>query len=256
VQADVIVQNRFDAVAELNDWYPSTSGITWINAGGNPGGYALLGDNLGVTYALTQANGKWDRDLRDAYGGALSWDFMIYSGYPGAGFFSSPDVELSREGYASLYVGYPYQSLLPLPGVWQTYSVPLLEGTWFRKTDNQMATKAEILAVLNGGRISIRTEVISGDDAGALDNIILSGPTPPPEIQNPDINIDGTVVIRWTSQSNQFYTIYQSTNLLNGTNLQHGFSALQTNIPGTPPMNVYTDSLHGVNVKFWKVSKQ
>lgn len=250
VQADTVVESRFDSGAELADWYPSTGSIAWMNSGGNPGGYALLDDNVGVTYAVTKTNGKWDRDLRDAYAGTLSWDFMIYSGYPGDGYFASSDVVLSRDGCVTLYVGYPYQAAPPLPGVWQTYSVALQEGVWFRATDNQPATKAEILAVLNRGTISIRTEVISGYDYGALDNIILSAPTPPPHVQKPELKEDGTAVIRWNSYTNQLYTIHYSTNLL------HGFSVLQSSIPATPPMNTYTDAVNGIKMKFWKVTTE
>lgn len=43
------------------------------------------------------------------------------------------------------------------------------------------------------------------------------------------------VVIRWQSASNRFYNVARSTNLL------AGFAALATNLPATPPENVYTD---------------
>ena len=69
---------------------------------------------------------------------------------------------------------------------------------------------------------------------------------PPPIMQDPDIAPDGTVVIRWSSIANHIYTAHHSTNLLTG------FSVLQSNILATPPVNSYTDNVHGMQQKFWK----
>ncbi len=41
--------------------------------------------------------------------------------------------------------------------------------------------------------------------------------------------------IQWTSESNRLYTLSRSTNLL------EGFAALATNLPATPPVNIFTD---------------
>lgn len=45
-------------------------------------------------------------------------------------------------------------------------------------------------------------------------------------------------VIRWSSVSNRFYDVQFTTNLL------AIFSVMETNLPATPPVNVYTDSMH------------
>lgn len=71
-----------------------------------------------------------------------------------------------------------------------------------------------------------------------------------PVFEVPGISADGTVVFRWSSISNHRYTVYYSTNLLNG------FSVLQGSIQGTPPMNMYTDTVNGVKMKFWKVTTE
>jgi hypothetical protein len=55
------------------------------------------------------------------------------------------------------------------------------------------------------------------------------------------------VVLRWNSMPNNTYAIHYTTNLL------HGFSVLSSNISATPPMNTYTDTVHGVKQKFWRV---
>jgi len=53
------------------------------------------------------------------------------------------------------------------------------------------------------------------------------------------VSVDGTgFVIQWSSVSNRTYDVQFSTNLLDG------FSVLITNLPATPPVNVYTDSVH------------
>ena len=73
---------------------------------------------------------------------------------------------------------------------------------------------------------------------------------PPPVVQEPSIAQNGTVVLRWSSSTNHLYTIYYSTNLLNG------FSVLQSNILATPVVNSFTDALHGAKQGFWKISTE
>ena len=58
----------------------------------------------------------------------------------------------------------------------------------------------------------------------------------------------GNMIIRWSSVTNHTYTIFCSTNLL------AGFSVLQSNIPATPVVNSYTDSVLAVGRKFWKIT--
>ena len=56
------------------------------------------------------------------------------------------------------------------------------------------------------------------------------------------------MVMRWGSITNKKYTIHYSTNLISG------FSILQSNIPGTPAINSYTDTLTIVTQKYWKIT--
>jgi len=55
------------------------------------------------------------------------------------------------------------------------------------------------------------------------------------------------IVIRWSSVSNRFYSLLDSTNLLSG------FAPLQCHIPAYPPENVYTDTLNGELRKFYRI---
>jgi hypothetical protein len=59
-----------------------------------------------------------------------------------------------------------------------------------------------------------------------------------------------SMVLRWSSVTNHFYTIHVSTNLM------EGFSVLRSNISAMPLINVYTDSVQGVPVKFWKITTE
>jgi len=73
---------------------------------------------------------------------------------------------------------------------------------------------------------------------------------PAPTFEAPEMRAAGTVVLQWSSVTNHLYTVHHSTNLLNG------FTVRQSNIQGTPPMNSYTDTVNGVQMKFWKLTTQ
>jgi len=63
--------------------------------------------------------------------------------------------------------------------------------------------------------------------------------------------VDSGWVISWSSVSNRFYDVQFTTNLLDG------FSVLTTNLPATPPVNVYTDSVHKtVPMIFYRIGVQ
>lgn len=73
---------------------------------------------------------------------------------------------------------------------------------------------------------------------------------PETELQPPVPAPGGTMILRWASVSNSLYSVHQS------TNLQSGFSVLRAHIPATPPQNTYTDTVSGVWMMFWKVTKE
>jgi hypothetical protein len=66
----------------------------------------------------------------------------------------------------------------------------------------------------------------------------------------PVIGQDNTMAIRWSSVTNRLYTIHHTANLLKG------FTVLQADIHGTPPMNSFTNKVNGLQMKFWRVSTQ
>ena len=77
---------------------------------------------------------------------------------------------------------------------------------------------------------------------------ILDVNEPPPSFSEAPSLSGSNMVIRWGSITNKKYTVHFSTNLISG------FSVLQSNIPGTPAVNSYTDSLTAVTQKYWKVT--
>lgn len=78
-------------------------------------------------------------------------------------------------------------------------------------------------------------------------NIVDVNEPPPSFLEAPSL-AGSNMVIRWGSITNKKYTVRFSTNLLSG------FSVLQGNIPGTPAVNSYTDTLTTVTQKYWKVT--
>ena len=85
-----------------------------------------------------------------------------------------------------------------------------------------------------------------------LDNIEIHGhPTPSPmSITNLTHHIaSNTLEIMWNSFEDNHYTIYVS------TNLQEGFSTLQTNLSATPPANTITDQTDQIGFKCYLIEE-
>jgi hypothetical protein len=77
-------------------------------------------------------------------------------------------------------------------------------------------------------------------DIGASGSITSTGGFFPSSsiMQALHTSADGSgIQIRWQSTSGQTYTIYRS------TDLRAGFTAFQSNIPATPPINIATDTV-------------
>lgn len=57
------------------------------------------------------------------------------------------------------------------------------------------------------------------------------------------------LTVNWNSLPNRLYSVYRSTSLT-----APDFVCLSSNLVATPPMNVYTDSVSGLDRAFYKVS--
>ena len=61
--------------------------------------------------------------------------------------------------------------------------------------------------------------------------------------------LDGSnIILRWSSITNNEYSVCTSTGLMSG------FSAVCSNIAATPPGNSHTDTVHGCKQKFWRIT--
>lgn len=55
------------------------------------------------------------------------------------------------------------------------------------------------------------------------------------------------VVIRWLSREQDTYEIHKT------TNLENGYGPLATGLPGTPPVNIFTDQLEQAGAAYYRV---
>ena len=63
-----------------------------------------------------------------------------------------------------------------------------------------------------------------------------------------DAGVPGEFVVRWQSATGRRYTLQAATNLLVGFD-----STLATGIQATPPENVHTDNVNGVESRYYRV---
>jgi hypothetical protein len=144
------------------------------------------------------------------------------------------------------------------PDVPNTFTYSLVSGSGstdngsFTVSGSNLLTTASFnYEVKNNYNIRIRTTDQGGMTYEKAFTVAVTDVTePPPVVQEPSIAQNGSVVLRWSSSTNHLYTVYYSTNLLNG------FSVLQSNIPATPAVNSFTDVLHGAQQGFWKISTE
>lgn len=142
------------------------------------------------------------------------------------------------------------------PNMGDVFTYSLAAGTG--ATDNGLFTiggsnlvTASIFNYEIRSNYSIR--VRSSDQAGLSTQMvfaitILNVDELPPAFSEPPTLSSGNMVIRWGSITNHKYTVHYS------TNLRSGFSVMQSNISGTPPINIHTDSATAATQKYWKVT--
>ena len=144
--------------------------------GGNPGGFIGLSDTVngdGVYYF--QAPAAFLGDQSAFYAGNLTFSTRPTYTSPAIPYVDA-DVILIGGGLTLVADAGPE----PIPGVWTSYTVPLSEVV-FRKDSlaGAVPTPAEVQTVLsNLTALRIRGEYGNGDDAGALDSVILMVPEP------------------------------------------------------------------------------
>jgi hypothetical protein len=85
----------------------------------------------------------------------------------------------------------------------------------------------------NGDELKAGTDPL---DAGSVLRIVSA-----------QLGAPGEFVLEWQSVSNRLYSVYCSTNLL------QGFSALAEHLPATPPINQYTHSSDGAGAGYYRI---
>ena len=93
----------------------------------------------------------------------------------------------------------------------------------------------------DGDGMRNRDEILAGTDPTRPDSVL--------SMAAPLFHHAGSeFVVHWHSVSNRRYSLRAATNLLSGFDL-----ILRTNIPATPPINAYTDTVDGARSRFYRV---
>jgi len=181
--------------------------------------------------------GAYDVIVQNQYGMLTSQVANLWVNYPPA-LLQQPvshDVYIGMDASLSVQAnGYPapayrwFRNGNPIPGaIAATYARPSASladnGTYFVVVSNFMGTVTSsnvYIRVLDPNQLGF-----DGSDA------FRAAP-------------GGGMVLRWATANGRTFDIYWSTNLMAGV---EGFVPVATNLPAAPPMNVYTDSVFGVN---------
>ncbi len=75
-------------------------------------------------------------------------------------------------------------------------------------------------------------EYLAGTDPGSIDSVLQVDMDKP---EKKDVTVPQGAVIRWKSVGNRYYGVWRTSDLM------EGFMLIESNIPGTPPVNMYED---------------
>jgi hypothetical protein len=243
-----------EIVPLLNGQEPLNDPLSFDVSGnyGNEFSYDTSPNYLGTTAALTNY---------DAYVINLSLDYALTaltleSLAPNANHMPT-DIALSS---ASVLENEPVGTLIGTfdttdPDVGDTFTYALIAGAG--STDNALfSISGSDLLTADSFNYEVRTNYsirIESTDQGLMStqkvfviNVVDVDETP--VISGPVELVNGSMILRWSSVTNHLYAVHYSTNLL------MGFSVLQSNLPATPAINSYTDSVLTIRQKFWKIT--
>lgn len=146
-----LVQSTFDS--DLEGWTAAGGNLSFINTGGNPGGFLALEDSTD-TFMTVFAPADYHGNLSGFLGGTLSFDASNLNGAP-ADLVSSPlfgTVTISgSDGTASRLLGGTGQP--PEDGQWVTYSADLEPSLWSGDLTLALGNVSEISVVLESNEI-------------------------------------------------------------------------------------------------------
>jgi hypothetical protein len=169
--------------------------VTWVAAGGNPGGNISVVDSVsgGVMYFVAPA--KFLGDQLAAFGQTLSFDLKQHiSGGPNP--FDAIDVLLAGGGLTLVLD----TAANPAFDAWTHYSVDLSSGAWHVSSlGGAVATNAQIKAALGSlSALQIRAEYQTGSDTDYLDNVVLATV---PEPTTFALALAGLAVLGWHTRN-------------------------------------------------------
>jgi len=147
--------------------------LFWDSSGGNPGGRLRMEEQPAGSLFGLSAPGKFLGDQSAMEDGSLSYDFLRISG---------TGSKLSTWGYVTITGTNADSALIDLgnppetAGVWTHWSTNLTAATWGKSESQWSAILADVAS------ITVRTEMITGDESSAFDNFQLTAaaiPVPP-----------------------------------------------------------------------------
>lgn len=170
VPITVPVDSTFDT--DLDGWTTDSPLMTWVAAGGNPGGYAQFNDAApagGFFIAPAKFLGDWS-SLNST--GAISYDQKVFrtGGFVGRG---ERSIIISGPGGEARWFGPLAPATCPADPAcdWNTFSAPLMEAAWSLTS----GTWGALLTDVTSFRIlmDLYTTTRPGDIEG-LDNVKLA----------------------------------------------------------------------------------
>ncbi len=192
----------FDADAE--GWWHGDTGIalSWIETGGNPGGYLQGTDGGTEDYWHYHSPETWIGDWR--HYSRVSFDHKIISG-TAATTWNQDTFQIRGANNQTLGWQGPLSS-----NAWTHFEVELSPSLFGVTQQEYDAVMANVVA------LRIRGEYVSGGEIEGLDNVMLhAGPLMPVISLTP---LNGTnLVLAFTSQNNVQYQLEQNTNLVTGS---------------------------------------
>jgi len=151
----------------------SGSTLTWVTAGGNPGGFLRVNEAAQGNIDRIAAPEKFLGDKSAFVGGTFSMDRQTNT--MNNALVANDDIRLIGDGVVLRYD-------LPAPEVdqWTTVTVELsADAGWLRVSDSQPPTPAQFLAVMSDlTAIQLLADFRSGPETPAFDNIIMTIPEP------------------------------------------------------------------------------
>ncbi len=176
--ASIIVESTFDA--DLDGWTKAPgsdagSSLTWVDSGGNPGGYLRVNEAAQGGIDRIAAPAKFLGNMAAFVGGTFEMDRLTNSlSNPGA---ANDDIRLIGGGFTLRYD-------LPSPGlsVWISEEVDLTHDSgWVHVSSGAAPTAGEFAAVMGDlTAIYLLADFRSGQETPSFDNIRMTGIIPEP----------------------------------------------------------------------------